>query len=201
MIVAIGVSYAWIDRPLCEWIFNHGLREQLLPLASLFEWPPLMSGFAPLILIVASMLPPSRQRHLLILFGVSVLMTFVLKNDLKWVFSRYWPMTWTHQNFSWISHRAYGFQWFQGHLFQGNDQTGSFPSGHAAVAFAALLPVGMVYRKFLVIVLTVAAVEALAMVAFDYHFLSDVLAGALVGISCVLMTDRLLVGTGSKQEL
>jgi membrane-associated phospholipid phosphatase len=192
MIVAIGVSYAWIDRSLCEWIYTHGLRDNLLPFTALFEWPPLMSGLAPLMLMVASILPPGRQRHLLILVGLSVLMTFVLKNDLKWIFSRYWPMTWTHQNLSWISHRAYGFQWFQGHLFQGNDQTGSFPSGHAAVAFAALLPVGIVYRKLMGVVLTVAAVEALSMVAYDYHFLSDILAGSLVGISCVLLVDRLL---------
>jgi membrane-associated phospholipid phosphatase len=33
--------------------------------------------------------------------------------------------------------------------------------------------------------------EALFMVAFDYHFLSDVLAGALVGIFCTLLIARL----------
>jgi membrane-associated phospholipid phosphatase len=192
MLLAIGVCYEWIDRPLCEWVYNHGLREHLTPIAGLVEWPPVITGIAPLLLLTAWLLPEGRPRQLLTLLGFSILLTFVLKNDLKWVFSRYWPMTWTHDNLSWIHNHAYGFQWFQGKPLQGNDQTGSFPSGHSAVAFAALLPVGIVYRRILPATLALAALEALSMVAFDYHFLSDVLAGTLVGISGVLLTDRLL---------
>jgi len=192
MILAIGISYEWIDRPLCEWIYNHGIREYLTPIATLVEWPPLISGIAPLLLVIGLFLPPGRARHLLMLMGFSVLLTFVLKNELKWVFSRYWPMTWTHNNLSWIHDQAYGFQWFQGVPFRGNEETGSFPSGHTAVAFAALLPFGIVYRRFLPFVLVLAGLEGLSMLAFDYHFLSDVLAGMLVGILCVLLVGKLL---------
>jgi membrane-associated phospholipid phosphatase len=60
------------------------------------------------------------------------------------------------------------------------------------VASAALLPFGIVYRRFLPVVLVLAALEGLSMLAFDYHFLSDVLAGMLVGILCVLLVGKLL---------
>lgn len=191
LILVIGVSYQWVDRPLCEWVYNRGLREHFSPVATLVEWPPLVTGAAPLLLIAASFLPAGRPRHLLMLTGFSVLVAYVLKNDLKWVFSRYWPMTFV-QNPSWIHDHAYGFQWFQGGVFRGNDQTGSFPSGHSAVAFAALLPLGLVYRRLMAFVLVLAPLEALSMVAFDYHFLSDVLAGSLTGIFCVLLVEKLL---------
>jgi membrane-associated phospholipid phosphatase len=219
MILLIGLSYVFLDRPLCEWIHGQGIPEQLSsfcmlghwpPVTSetsghfslvtqLVEWPPIITGIAPILLIATFFLPSGRAKQLLIMIGFSVLVTFVLKNDLKWIFSRYWPLTWTHQNLSWISHRAYGFQWFHGRIFLGSDETGSFPSGHTAVAFAALLPVGLVYPRFMPVALLLAVMEALFMVAFDYHFLSDVLAGALVGIFCTLLIDRLITKTGSKE--
>jgi membrane-associated phospholipid phosphatase len=218
MIPVLVIAYFFFDRPICEWIHDRGIPDLLCSIcrlgswppvthvgnghpsliAQLVEWPPMITGIAPLLLIAASFLSPGRPRHLMILLGISVLVTFVVKNDLKWVFSRYWPLTWIHENPSWISNHAYGFQWFQGSFFQGSDRTGSFPSGHAAVAFAALYSVGIVYRRLMGVAMVVAGLEAVAMVAFDYHFLSDILAGSLVGISCALMTDRLIEGTGAK---
>ena len=125
--------------------------------------------------------------------GVSILLTFVMKNDLKWIFSRDWPLTWTHNNLSWISNHAYGFQWFQGKLFQGVDATGSFPSGHTAVAFATLTPIGLMFRRAMPYCIVLATLEGLSMIAFDYHFLSDVLAGAIVGVICSLIARRIIV--------
>lgn len=158
----------------------------------LVEWPPLVTGISPFLLLLVSFLKPSRMRDLLLLVSISTLFTFGLKNDLKWIFSRDWPLTWTHHNLSWISDHAYGFQWLQGKPFQGNDATGSFPSGHAAIAFAALLPIGLLYRRYLVLCIALATLEGISMIVMDYHFLSDVLAGALIGITCVLFLKSLL---------
>jgi membrane-associated phospholipid phosphatase len=221
VILMIGISYGFLDRPLCQWIHDQGIPQQLSSLCmlghwppvtdentghislvtQLVEWPPLITGMAPILLIAALFLPSGRARQLLILMGFSVLMTFVLKNDLKWIFSRYWPLTWTHQNLSWISNHAYGFQWFHGKIFLGNDETGSFPSGHTAVAFAALLPIGLIYRRLLLPALFLALMEGFAMVAFDYHFLSDVMAGAMVGIFCTFMVGRLLGVSKHRERL
>jgi len=213
MLIAIIGAYLFVDRPLCQYIYDHAWPQYLCSVCMLghwpfvhdnvpgngisiikllVEWPPIMTGLAPLLILGALFLPPCRPKQLLIFMGITILVTFVLKNDLKWIFSRDWPLTWTHNNPSWISNHAYGFLWFRGGLFQGTDETGSFPSGHTAVAFAALMPIGFVYRKAMPYLIPVAVSVGLGMIAFDYHFLSDVLAGALVGVTCTLAVESIL---------
>ncbi len=210
----IVVAYLFIDRPLCQFIYDQGCSQYLekflhnllawLPMntntlgeshrwmVQIIDWPPLMAGLSPFILLVGIMLSPSRMKTLLILMGISILLTFVIKNDLKWIFSRDWPMTWVNNNPSWISNHAYGFHWFQGKIFQANDTAGSFPSGHTAIAFASLLPIGLLFPKTLSYCLALATLEGLFMIFFDYHFLSDVLAGAGVGIVCTLAVNTIM---------
>lgn len=213
ILAAIVVSYLLIDRPLCSFIYDHGWPQQICFLfrinhwppvqgdqdthpvnflLQLMEWPPLLTGLAPFLLLATFFLKPGRPRNLLILMSLSILFTFGLKNELKWIFSRDWPLTWTHNNPSWISNHAYGFQWFQGKPFQGNDETGSFPSGHSAIAFATFLPIGLLYRRLLFTSIVLAVLEGLSMIVMDYHFLSDVLAGALVGTTCTLLIESIL---------
>lgn len=215
LLAAIVAAYFFADRPLCEFVYNHALSQHLLEflkkflslphfinehsllehsnlLSRLLDWPPLMSGLSPFLLLLGVFLKPGKGRDLLLLMGLSILLTFVLKNDLKWIFSRNWPLTWTNNNLSWISNHAYGFHWFSGKAFQGDDTTGSFPSGHTAVAFATLLPIGLLHRRALPYCIVIASLEGVAMLLFDYHFLSDVLAGALVGTLCVLAAKTIL---------
>ena len=62
---------------------------------------------------------------------------------------------------------------------------GSFPSGHAARAFALVAGLWLVGegRPWLRPLLAVAATAALARVALQHHFLSDVVAGAFLGVA------------------
>jgi undecaprenyl-diphosphatase len=57
----------------------------------------------------------------------------------------------------------------------------SFPSGHAAVAFAAAVAVGVVHRRALWPLLGLAAVVALSRVYLGVHYWSDVVAGGALG--------------------
>ena len=217
MIVAIVVSYYFIDRSLCSFIYDHAVPQQICALfqihhwppvqadqgdqeghslnlfVQLVEWPPILTGLAPFLLLATPFLKSGRFRTLLILMSVSILFTFGLKNELKWIFSRDWPLTWTHNNPSWIGNQAYGFLWFQGKLFQGTDATGSFPSGHTAIAFASFLPIGLIYRRLLPFCIALAIFEGLCMVVMDYHFFSDILAGALVGTTCTLIVKSTIL--------
>lgn len=215
LLLGIGVSYWFIDRPLCEYIHDKNWPQYLssaylngkLPCVTpassvasssrltsqIVDWPPVMTGLSPFLILIGLACCSGRSRELMLFMGVSILLTFVMKNDLKWIFSRNWPLTWTHNNLSWISNHAYGFQWFQGNLFQGVDATGSFPSGHTAVAFAALMPIGLMFWRAMPCCIAVATLEGLLMVAFNYHFLSDVLAGALIGVLCSLIARRIVL--------
>jgi membrane-associated phospholipid phosphatase len=59
----------------------------------------------------------------------------------------------------------------------------SFPSGHAATAFAAATAVALLYPRLRVPVLLIAALVALSRVYLGVHYWSDVVVGALVGIA------------------
>lgn len=189
----IALCYGFFDQPLSDFLFTHHIRTYLMPIKHMAEWPPFMSGLAPLIFVSMLCVMACKKTEtprwvcMFFLMALSLMLSYLLKNELKWVFSRYWPETWVHDNVSWIRDRAYGFQWFQGPLLKGDDVTGSFPSGHTTAAFATFLSIGLWYRRWLVACVALASLEGLLMVFFDYHFLSDVLAGALLGMLCTLL--------------
>jgi membrane-associated phospholipid phosphatase len=92
------------------------------------------------------------------------------------VFGRYWPETWRHDNPSLIGTGTYGF-----HPFQRGDDVGSFPSGHACriLGFTGVWMIAMPGCRIVAIVL--CAPMLLSLVAMNYHFVSDVIAGSVLG--------------------
>jgi undecaprenyl-diphosphatase len=71
----------------------------------------------------------------------------------------------------------------------------SFPSGHTAAAavFAGLL--GLFYLDALVMLAAWVTLVGAARVILGVHFPGDILAGALLGLGCVLLVNTTLVGT------
>jgi membrane-associated phospholipid phosphatase len=68
----------------------------------------------------------------------------------------------------------------------------SFPSGHAATAFAAATAVGVFHPKLRTPLLALAALVALSRVYLGVHYWSDVLVGSLLGAAIGLAAARLL---------
>jgi membrane-associated phospholipid phosphatase len=68
----------------------------------------------------------------------------------------------------------------------------SFPSGHAATAFAAATAVGVLHPRFRAPLLALAVMVALSRVYLGVHFWSDVLVGSLLGVGIGLATALLL---------
>ena len=64
----------------------------------------------------------------------------------------------------------------------------SFPSGHAATAFAAAVAVSVLYPRFRTRLLALAATVALSRVYLGMHYATDVLAGSLLGAAIGLAT-------------
>jgi membrane-associated phospholipid phosphatase len=63
----------------------------------------------------------------------------------------------------------------------------SMPSGHATSAFAAAVAVGLLWPRLRSLMLIYALIIAVSRVALDAHYLSDVIAGAFVGIMGALI--------------
>lgn len=68
----------------------------------------------------------------------------------------------------------------------------SFPSGHTITAFAVAVPLGLFYPSLLAGLIFCAVSVALSRVLLGLHFLSDVLAGILIGCTLGVVSFSLL---------
>jgi membrane-associated phospholipid phosphatase len=115
------------------------------------------------------------------LCSCSVIVAVATEMIFKRVFGRGWPDP------TFVRDHLYGF-----HLLHGETHWDSFPSGTASVS-AAILAVLWILKPrvraagLLIVILVIAAV-----VVTNYHWLSDVIAGAFLGISIGWSTVRLL---------
>ena len=68
----------------------------------------------------------------------------------------------------------------------------SFPSGHAATAFAAATVVGVLHPRLRAPLLALALLVAVSRVYLGVHFWSDVLVGSLLGVAIGIAAARLV---------
>jgi membrane-associated phospholipid phosphatase len=104
------------------------------------------------------------------LVGLTVPISYILKTALKDLFGKVTTRAWLS------NHELYGFHWFGGEWrFDG------FPSGHMAVFTVLALAVWRFFPRYRTVCMSLLFLLAVSLVITSYHFLSDVLAGALVG--------------------
>ena len=102
----------------------------------------------------------------------------MIKDQLKFIFGRTWPETWVQDNPSFIRDGVYGF-----HFMHGGGGYQSFPSGHMAATCAVISVLWVWYPRSRWLGAFAAIAVGAGLVGANYHFLSDVIAGAFVGIS------------------
>ena len=107
---------------------------------------------------------------------------YLTKSGLKFVFGRVNTRCWLQEP------GLYGFHWFQRRV--GCD---GFPSGHMIVIVALLAALWRFYPKCRPLCLVAAIVLGVVLIATNYHFLSDVIAGAYVGVLIEAFIFRLLI--------
>lgn len=113
--------------------------------------------------------------------GTVLPLSFGLKTFLKWLFGRTETRTWLWDP------NSYGFHWFAGmEGFRG------FPSGHMLVFTPLFLALWHFYPRYRLYYGVVWFCLSAALIATDYHFLSDVLAGAYIGALVYLTVSRAL---------
>jgi membrane-associated phospholipid phosphatase len=181
-IVAVLICYFWIDRPVAFFVSRHHINT-----IQVFRWltypPPEVQNWSALVLTILMVRRAwgsfLHWQKTLFVACLSLIVADDFRISLGDVFGRYWPETWTHNNPSLIGTGTYGF-----HPFQRGDDVGSFPSGHAAriLAFATVWLVAMPRsRTVRVVVVILSGSMLVSLVAMNYHFVGDVIAGSMLG--------------------
>jgi membrane-associated phospholipid phosphatase len=179
---AVLICYFWIDRPVAFFVYRHHINT-----IQFFRWltypPPEVQNWSALVVTVLMVRrawgPFLRWEKVLLVACVSLIIADDFRISLGDVFGRYWPETWTHDNPSLIGTGRYGF-----HPFQRGDDIGSFPSGHACriFGFTAVWIIAMPHsRTIQIVAIVLCAPMLLSLVAMNYHFVSDVIAGSVLG--------------------
>lgn len=180
------ISMHFLDFRIASFVLDHAGRRLLLGrnvsslpdgllltviIASTLSW----TGYFPL----SRRGIADRRTRFFKLIGISLPVAFAIKSLLKWVFGRMDARVWI------LRPDEYAFHWFHGGQgFQG------FPSGHMLVFTPLLLALWDFYPRYSMIFLLAWVGLALALMATEYHFLSDVIAGAYLGFLVYVGTRR-----------
>ena len=120
----------------------------------------------------------------------AILIAGVLTFELKEVFGRTWPETWINNNPSYFGNGTYGF-----FPFHGGQGYRAFPSGHTTAIAAAAGAAWCLWRKIRWLCVILALAVAIGLLGADYHWLSDIMAGAVVGVTTGVVAAK--IGRGN----
>jgi membrane-associated phospholipid phosphatase len=175
----VAVCYFYVDRPVAFYVHDHplaidpGLKDLTYP-------PPIVQAWVPAVLAALMVRrafgPFRRWERVVLAAGVGIVLVDQFRQSLAHVFGRYWPDTWIDNNPSLIGTGAYGF-----HPFHSGSAYMSFPSGHTARTLAAAAAVWIAWPRWRWLCVLAAAVESVALVGMNYHFVGDVIGGGFVG--------------------
>lgn len=107
--------------------------------------------------------------------------SFITKSVLKYIFGRTNTREWLQ------APQQYGFHWFQG----GGNNSG-FPSGHMMVFTALIAVLWRLQPRYRGGYCAFLLLMALALIATNYHFVSDVIAGTYLGLLIELCLWRII---------
>jgi membrane-associated phospholipid phosphatase len=203
----VGLSVALIDRPVATWVHEH-LGDQrfgwvtgnydghLLRLGpfSLMASPAQALGplaaFAFVALAIAALAGWRRgtRGRIALALCLSAFAANEVNGSLKGLFGRTWPESWLGDNPSWIRDGVFGFFPFHGGL-----AWTSFPSGHTAIITATAAILWVVCPELKVACAALVAVVVTGLIAGNYHFVSDVIAGLYLGAGIGLGVAALML--------
>ena len=196
-IVVITLSYFFVDRQLA--VALHAYTTGM----PFFVWLTyIASPLAPLASILAALIAGralarghlTQTESAFLRASCAILIAGVLTFELKEVFGRTWPETWVNNNPSYFGNGTYGF--FPLHGGQG---WRAFPSGHTTAIAAAAGAVWCLWPKVRWLGVALALAVSIGLLGADYHWLSDILAGAIVGVTTGVVAAK--IGRGDTETV
>ena len=180
-VVLAALAAAFLDRPLATW--SHDQLHRWVGFVWL-TWiveplvPAAIAALAAIGLAALAGWRPGRRGRALIAVCIATLVAVAIKDQLKFAFGRTWPETWTNGNPSWISDGVFGF-----FPFHGGQGWASFPSGHATAMAAPMAALARSLGRGGGWCAIPVALVAVGLIGADYHWASDILAGATLGLA------------------
>jgi membrane-associated phospholipid phosphatase len=184
LVAAILLCIAFVDRPASLWAFDHFHRLRVVSAPTHVVDPILPAAVLGIAILGVGLLGrlrlPSWTRVPLECCLAAVI-AYSLKEHLKYAFGRTWPETFTFHNPSWIGTGVFRFQ-----PFHGGAGWASFPSGHTTMITAPCAVLWERAPRLRLLWFLISLAVALSLFLADYHFVSDILAGAGLGTACGL---------------
>lgn len=172
--VLVFCSYTWWDAPIAHAI-RRWLTGQPRGMAHAPHVPDLLLPLVVALTLGAwlarGLTHTARPRKCLTALGVVAPLSYICKDVAKFVFGRVKTRAWL------IDPRAMDFHWLHG--------TGpyiGFPSGHMLVFTAIAAVLWRYYPVSRLLCVAVLLLLATSLLLLDYHFLSDIFAGAYMGL-------------------
>jgi len=179
VLAAICVCIYGVDRPVALWMQAHipHAANQLFGASLMTRLTQLVY----LLLLIGFVIyyglrwygVQHRAMHCFALVAISVVFAYFAKANLQYLFGRYVPRYWGKHGLLFVRNpHLYGFHWFR---------SGCFPSGHMSVFTALLVSIMLFYPKLRYLAIALISILGVLLVAVNYHFVSDVIAGTYLG--------------------
>jgi len=175
----VTVTYFFIDLPVSFFVRDYGLNHYRF-LTWLTRPPEAFVTLSPFVLLAGLLrrwfAPWTRPEKAAVAAAMSTLFTALAVLLLKMTFGRACPDLAAAAGFSIAGGGIYGF-----YPFNVGAAYWAFPSGHTACTCSVTSVARAAFPNWRLWLWSVAGIVMAALIALDYHFVGDVLAGAFVG--------------------
>lgn len=180
-VLAVALAVAFLDRPWASYAaLHHEWRAWAKPLTWIANPVEPLSGLGLVAYAFLAYGKPARSRAWDIVLACSVagLLALVSVIVLKNLAGRTWPETWVENNPSWVRDHVFAFV-----PLHGGRGYGSFPSGHSARIMAPFAVLWHTVPRLRAVWALPPALVVTGLLACNFHWISDCLAGLFVGFA------------------
>jgi len=179
-LLCTAAAYFWIDRPVALLMHN-----ELAGYRAIFDAAArLPKVLGPLVVaytcLVGGWVVMGKRmtgiQTVIVLSALSWAVSDVPENWFKLAFGRTWPETWAQDNPSLIRDGVDSFN-----PFHGGPGFSAFPSGHMVAICAIMSVYWICWVRFRVVYAICVAATFFGLLGANYHFVSDLIAGSLLG--------------------
>ncbi|MCW8308616.1 phosphatase PAP2 family protein [Acidiphilium sp. PA] len=190
------VSIAYIDRPVARFMAIHvHHRLPFIAMAAIANLPSPLATIALIGIVIANWcgVALNRTSRLVLAIAVATLVAIMIKNQLKFDFGRVWPQSHPfpgiYDHPSYLNDHVFGF-----FPFHGGSSYASFPSGHTTAITAPMAMLWVLAPRYRPLWGSAIVMVIIGLIAADFHFVSDTIAGFALGVTVAAGAVSLTAG-------